>query len=221
MSATCHHRDHPRDAGPGLYTEYRRVLWVALLINAGMFALELVSGMLAGSVALLADSLDFLSDAANYGISLLVLGRTLRWRAGAALVKGASMGAFGLWVLGSAVHHATLGTVPQAAFMGAIGLLALVANLFVAVSLFRYRDGDSNMRSVWLCIRNDAIGNVAVIAAATGVFATTSGWPDFAVAVVMAALALAAAYQVIRHAVAEWREPHSAAVPRAAVPDRR
>jgi Co/Zn/Cd efflux system component len=105
--------------------------------------------------------------------------------------------------------------------MGAIGLLALVANLFVAVLLFRYRDGDSNMRSVWLCTRNDAIGNVAVMAAASGVFATTSGWPDFAVAVVMAALALAAAYQVILHAVAEWREPHSAAAQRAAVPARR
>ena len=184
---------------------YRRVLWVALIINAAMFAIESAGGLRAGSVALLADAVDFFGDAANYGISLLVLGMALGWRARAALVKGLSMGAFGVFVLGRAVWSAAAGTVPEPVTMGAIGALALLANVSVAVMLYAWREGDANMRSVWLCSRNDAIGNLAVMAAALGVFGTGNGWPDLVVAAVMAVLALTAARSVIQQAWTELR----------------
>ncbi len=184
---------------------YRRVLWAALFINAAMFGVELVGGLHAGSVSLLADAVDFLGDAANYGISLLVLGMALTWRARAALFKGLTMGAFGVFVLGRAAWSAAIGTVPEPMTMGAIGTLALLANVSVAAMLYAFRDGDANMRSVWLCTRNDAIGNVAVMAAALGVFGTSSGWPDLAVAGVMGVLALSASFSVIQQARAELR----------------
>jgi Co/Zn/Cd efflux system component len=184
---------------------YRRVLWVALLINLAMFGVELAGGLQAGSVSLLADAVDFFGDAANYGMSLAVLGLALTWRARAALVKGLSMGAFGVFVLGRAAWSAMAGTVPEPVTMGAIGALALVANVTVAALLYAWREGDANMRSVWLCSRNDAIGNVAVMLAALGVFGTGSGWPDLAVALVMGVLALSAAVAVIRQARAELR----------------
>jgi Co/Zn/Cd efflux system component len=182
---------------------YRRVLWAALIVNAVMFAVELVGGLRAGSVSLLADAVDFFGDATNYGISLLVLGMALHWRARAALVKGLSMGAFGIFVLGRAAWSATTGTIPEPVTMGVIGALALLANVSVAAMLYAWREGDANMRSVWLCSRNDAIGNLAVMLAALGVFGTGSGWPDLAVAVVMGALALAASRSVIQQARAE------------------
>jgi Co/Zn/Cd efflux system component len=184
---------------------YRRVLWAALIINAAMFGVELVGGLHAESVSLLADAVDFLGDAANYGISLLVLGMALTWRARAALFKGLTMGAFGVFVLGRAVWSAAVGTVPEPMTMGAIGTLALLANVSVAAMLYAFRDGDANMRSVWLCTRNDAIGNLAVMAAALGVFGTGSGWPDLAVAGVMGVLALSASFSVIQQARAELR----------------
>ena len=184
---------------------YRRVLWVALLINLVMFGVELAGGLQAASVSLLADAVDFFGDAANYGMSLAVLGLALRWRARAALVKGLSMGAFGVFVLGRAAWSAMAGTVPEPVTMGAIGALALVANVTVAALLYAWREGDANMRSVWLCSRNDAIGNMAVMLAALGVFGTGSGWPDLAVALVMGVLALSAASAVIRQARAELR----------------
>lgn len=184
---------------------YRRILWIALIINAAMFAVELAGGLRSGSVSLLADSVDFFGDAANYGISLLVLGMALTWRARAALFKGLTMGAFGVFVLGKALWSVAAGTVPEPATMGAIGLLALVANVSVAVMLYAWREGDANMRSVWLCSRNDAIGNIAVMAAALGVFGTGSSWPDLTVAAVMGLLALTAAHSVVRQAGAELR----------------
>ena len=184
---------------------YRRVLWAALAINAAMFAVELAGGLKAGSVSLLADAVDFFGDAANYGIALLVLGMALRWRARAALIKGVSMGAFGVFVLGRAAWSAASGTVPEPVTMGAIGALALLANVSVAAMLYAWREGDANMRSVWLCSRNDAIGNLAVMAAALGVFGTGSAWPDLVVATVMGGLALSAAHTVIRQARAELR----------------
>ncbi len=184
---------------------YRRVLWAALIINAVMFVVELAGGLQAGSVSLLADAVDFFGDAANYGISLLVLGMALSWRAKAALFKGLCMGAFGIFVLGWAAWSATAGTVPEAVTMGVIGTLALLANVWVAVMLYAWRDGDANMRSVWLCSRNDAISNLAVMAAALGVFGTGSAWPDLAVAAVMGVLALTAARAVIQQARAELR----------------
>lgn len=182
---------------------YRRVLWAALFINAAMFGVELAGGLRAGSVSLLADAVDFFGDAVNYGVSLLVLGMALQWRARAALLKGLTMGAFGVFVLGRASWSAFTGVVPEPITMGAIGTLALAANVAVALMLYAWREGDANMRSVWLCSRNDAIGNLAVMGAALGVFGTSSAWPDLAVAVVMAALALTAARAVVTQAWAE------------------
>jgi Co/Zn/Cd efflux system component len=202
MSASCCQHDSPpaaRDDG------FRRVLWIALVVNAGMFLVEGVSGLLGDSVSLQADALDFLGDAANYGLGLAVLGLALTHRATAALIKGVSMGLFGLWVVGSAVHNMVVQTVPSPAVMGAVGFLALAANLGVAVLLYRHRTGDSNRRSVWLCTRNDAIGNLAVMLAASGVFASGTAWPDLAVAFVMATLALSSSYRVIAQAVGEIR----------------
>ncbi|MBI5165646.1 MAG: cation transporter [Magnetospirillum sp.] len=173
-----------------------------------MFLVEIVAGVAAGSSSLQADALDFFGDAANYGVSLFVLGMSLHRRAMASVLKGATMGAFGLWVIANTGRHLLTGTVPEAAVMGAVGVAALVANVVVAVMLYAFRDGDSNMRSVWICSRNDAIGNLAVLGAASGVFATGSGWPDFAVAGIMAALALSGAVQVLRHALAELRSPY-------------
>jgi Co/Zn/Cd efflux system component len=170
-----------------------------------MFGVEVASGIGAQSVSLLADSLDFLGDAANYGVSLFVLGMALHWRARASLLKGATMAAFGLWVLFVTARHAIVGTVPDAPVMGVVGVIALVANFTVAALLYRFRNGDSNMASVWICTRNDVIGNLAVMLAALGVFGTGIGWPDFAVGAVMAALALYGAWQIIRQAMAELR----------------
>lgn len=200
---TCTPPPAPTDA------RYRRVLWAALLINAAMFAVEIGAGLRAGSVSLLADAIDFLGDAANYGVSLWVLGLSVRHRAGAALLKGASMGLFGLGVLGRALWSLAQGEVPQAATMGAVGALALLANVAVAAMLYAWREGDASMRSVWLCSRNDAIGNLAVMAAALGVFGTGQAWPDLLVAAVMGGLALSGAASVIRQA---WRERAQAPV---------
>ena len=198
--AGCDH--HPGDlaAADG---RYRRILWVALAVNGVMFLVEAVAGLLSGSVSLQADALDFLGDSANYAISLFVLAMSLRVCARAALLKGLSMGAFGLWVIGAAVYKAVAGIPPDAAVMGVTATLALAANVGVAALLFRFRGGDANMRSVWLCSRNDAISNVAVIAAAAGVATTATGWPDIAVALIIAGLALSAAWQVIRLARGE------------------
>lgn len=186
----------------------RRALWIALAVNAAMFAVELIAGLAAESSSLQADALDFLGDAANYVVSLLVLGMSLRRRAWASLLKGGTMGLFGLWVIGNTVFHWLNGTLPQAQVMGAVGVAAFVANLGVAVLLYSFRDGDSNMRSVWICSRNDALGNLAVLAAAGGVFSLGQGWPDFVVAAIMAGLAISGAVQVIRHAMLELKAVH-------------
>lgn len=184
----------------------RRILWIALAINAGMFLVELVAGAHARSTSLQADALDFLADAANYAISLFVVASTLRRRATAALIKGGSMALFGLWVLGLTAYQLVAGTVPRAETMGTVGALALIANVVVLWLLVSFRRGDSNMRSVWICSRNDVVGNLAVLVAASGVFATKSGWPDALVAFGMAGLALWSAGQVTAHAVRELRE---------------
>jgi Co/Zn/Cd efflux system component len=206
MGAHCGH-DHDHGAASAS-PAYRRILWVALAVNFAMFLVEIGAGVAAQSVSLLADSLDFLGDATNYGISLLVLGMSLQWRARASLLKAASMGAFGLWVAVTTIQHAVAGTMPQAPVMGVVGVLAFAANFGVAVLLYRFREGDSNMRSVWICTRNDAIGNLAVMAAAAGVFGSGSGWPDYLVAAVMSGLALWGAGQVILHARSELTPAH-------------
>ncbi len=194
---------------------YRRVMWAVLAVNAVMFLIEAGAGLGAKSVALQADALDFLADAATYGITLLVLPMAIRWRARAALVKGASMALFGLWVLGATAYNAFLLDAPDALVMGSVGVLALLANLFCALLLFRFRGGDSNKRSAWLCSRNDVLGNLAVIVAAGGVSATGTAWPDLAVALIMAALWVHAAVQIIRQAIAELRPAPAAAGSRA------
>jgi Co/Zn/Cd efflux system component len=186
---------------------YRRVLWIALVVNALMFGVELVGGWAAGSVSLLADAVDFFGDAANYGISLFVLGLAPIWRSRTALVKGATMGAYGVFVIGSALAHLASGTVPAAQTMGAIDVAALAANGLVALLLFAFRNGDANMRSVWLCTRNDMIGNLAVLLAALGVWQAGSALPDLFVASVMGVLGLTAARSVILQARAEMSAP--------------
>ncbi|WPZ06961.1 cation transporter [Pelagerythrobacter marinus] len=184
---------------------WRRVLWVALALNAIMFAIEIVAGIAADSRALQADALDFLGDSANYAISLGVAGMAIVWRARAALAKAATMLGFGLWVLGSALWGFFVGASPDAGTMGIVGFLALAVNLAVAAMLFRYRTGDANMRSVWICSRNDAIGNVAVLAAAVGVFGTGAAWPDLAVAGILASLAIWGSTDVFAQARRELR----------------
>lgn len=179
---------------------YKKVLWIVLAINAAMFLVELCFGLAAGSVSLQADALDFFGDAANYAISLSVAGMAIHRRARAALLKGISMGGFGLWIFGSATWHAVQGTVPEATTMGVVGFAALLANAVTFLLLWAYRSGDSNMQSVWLCSRNDVIGNCAVLLAAAGVFGTSQSWPDFVVAVVMAVLGIQGAWVVTRSA---------------------
>jgi len=191
----------------GMDAGYRRVLWVVIAINAAMFIAEMIAGNIAGSQALQADALDFLGDALTYGLSLAVIGAALRVRATAALLKGASLSVMGLWVLGSTLYHVFVLGVPRAEVMGAVGFLALAANVASVVLLMRYKDGDANVRSVWLCSRNDAIGNVAVMFAALGVWGAASAWPDLAVAGLMAALFLNSSVLILRQAWREYRGP--------------
>jgi Co/Zn/Cd efflux system component len=184
---------------------YARALWVALVVNLGMFLIEVVAGLAAGSASLEADAVDFLGDAGNYAISLLVVGMALRYRAAAALIKGVSMATLSLAVLATIVWHLARGTVPEAMTMSAVGVAALAANAVVFALLWAYRAGDANMRSVWICTRNDVLGNLAVLLAALGVFGTGSGWPDLSVALIMTMLALQGAWVIVGRARVELR----------------
>jgi Co/Zn/Cd efflux system component len=212
MSHACHHHDHSHDHSPGNSPAYRRVLWVALILNAAMAVVELAAGWQSGSLSLWADSADFIADSANYAVSLMVLTAGLAARARVAWVKGAVMGLIGAAVLARAGWALLHGEPPQAFTMGVVGGLALAANVIVALLLYAWREGDANMRAVWLCSRNDALGNIAVVAAAGAVAWTGSAWPDLAVAVVMAVMGLSAARQVMRHARAELK-PRPAPAP--------
>lgn len=178
--------------------KYRKALWIALFVNAAMFAVEIVGGMRAGSMSLFADSLDFAGDAANYGISLAALSMGILWRSRAAWLKGFTMMAFGFFIVSNTLLLVFSDKTPEPITMGFIGLLALLANAGVALMLYAFRDGDANMRSVWLCSRNDAIGNIAVMFAALGVFGTGQSWPDLVVAAIMATLALSSGWQIIK-----------------------
>ena len=198
--------DHCCDHEPvfsGASAAYRRALWAVIAINATMFAVEVMAGLVARSMALQADSLDFLADSATYGLSLWVIAKPPRWRTNAALFKGASLGVLGTWVLGATIWRVFAPGPPEPIVMGAVGVLALCANLASVLLLLRYRDGDANVRSVWLCSRNDAIGNVAVVLAASGVFATGTAWPDLIVAGTMASLFLTSSVRIVRHALSE------------------
>ncbi len=194
----------PRQGGD--FSRFRSILWLALLVNAAMFAVEVAAARVADSVSLLADSIDFLGDSANYAISLAVLGMALAVRSRAAMVKAATMGAFGVFVLGKALWNAVQGATPEALTMGAVGFAALAANVGVAWLLYRYRAGDANRRSAWICSRNDALGNVAVLLAALGVFGTGRAWPDLVIAGIFGVLALTGAAAVFRQA---WHESSS------------
>ena len=190
----------------GVSDDYKRRLWIVIAINAVMFGVEMVAGQLAGSQALQADALDFLGDSLTYGISLAVIGASINVRTSAALAKGISLLLMGAWVFGSTLYRVFYIGVPEAEIMGIIGFMALAANLASVLILVPYKDGDANVRSVWLCSRNDAIGNVAVMIAALGVWGTSTGWPDLIVAGIMAALFLSSSVQIIRQALAERRE---------------
>lgn len=208
MACTCSHEPAPQKPN----SKFRTALWIALFINLAMFFVELIGGAYVHSSALWADSLDFFGDAVNYAVSLAVLGASLYWRATVALFKGAIMAIFGFAVIAKTIYAYIQGIPPEAITMGVIGVLALIANVISAVVLYAFRDGDSNMQSVWLCSRNDAIGNVAVIFAAIGVFGTGSMLPDLIVAVIMATLGLTGGYQVIKKANQE-RKQHTASQP--------
>ena len=187
----------------GASPAYRGVLWIVIALDAGMFILEMLAGHLASSQALKADALDFLGDATTYSLSLAVIGQPLIWRSRAALLKGASLALMALWVLGSTAWQVLVTGHPQAEVMGLVGLLALAVNMTSVLLLLRWREGDANVRSVWLCSRNDAIGNVAVMLAALGVWGTGTAWPDLAVAALMAGLFLVSAVKIVRQATAE------------------
>ena len=202
MACTCSHEPAPQKPN----SKFRTALWIALFINLAMFFVELIGGAYTHSSALWADSLDFFGDAVNYGISLAVLGASLYWRATIALLKGITMALFGVVVMAKTAYGYVQGIPPEAITMGAIGILALIANVIAAFILYAFRYGDSNMQSVWLCSRNDAIGNVAVILAAIGVFGTGSLLPDAIVALIMATLGLTGGYQVITRALKERAE---------------
>lgn len=204
QSSACGCHGNPRF--DGVDPRYQRVLWVVIVINAAMFLVEMAAGQLAGSQALQADALDFLGDTLTYGISLAVIGRSLNVRSGAALLKGSSLLLMGMWVFGSTLYHVLILGLPRAEIMGGIGILALAANLASVLLLLRYKDGDANVRSVWLCSRNDAIGNVAVMIAALAVWGSASAWPDLLVAGIMAGVFLTSSTQILRQAWVERRE---------------
>lgn len=204
MQSTATHEPSPTGFD-GTNPRYRRILWIVIAINATMFVVEMLAGRLAGSQALQADALDFLGDTLTYGLSLAVIGRSLKVRSSAAMAKGVSLLLMGLWVFGSTAWQVLVLGVPKAEFMGAIGFLALAANLSSVLLLARHKDGDANVRSVWLCSRNDAIGNVIVMIAALFVWWLASPWPDLVVAFVMAGLFLQSATLILAQAWREWR----------------
>ncbi|MEC7966007.1 MAG: cation transporter [Pseudomonadota bacterium] len=189
----------------GVSKDYKRRLWLVIALNAIMFAVEMTAGHMAKSQALQADALDFFSDALTYGVSLAVIGASIKVRTLAAMGKGISLLLMGVWVFGSTIHRVMYLGVPEAEIMGVVGFMALATNLISVALLVKYKDGDANVRSVWLCSRNDAIGNVAVMFAALGVWGSGSGWPDVIVAGIMATLFLSSAFQIIKQALAERR----------------
>lgn len=206
--ASCH--DHcSADEQPAITAVYRKVLWICLIANAVMFVAQMIASYAAHSVSLLANSADFFSDAANYGISLYVLNLSLRQKARASLFKGVSLGFVGLWVAFETLHHALQPELPAPLIMAVISVVALAVNVGCAVLLYKYRGGDSNRESVWICSRNDAIGNIAVMIAAAGVFASSTIWPDIIVAAILGWLAVTGAWRIIRSARKELKnDPH-------------
>ena len=213
MACSCS-APEPKSPAPG----FRKALWIALWVNLAMFVVEGVASLSSGSVSLMADAIDFFGDSANYVLSLTVLSMGMLWRGRAAMVKGITMTVFGLVVWARAVWVVQAGITPEPLTMGAVGLLALAANVSVAAILFKFREGDSDMRSVWLCSRNDAISNIAVMVAALGVFGTGTAWPDLIVAAIMGTLAITAGISVVRHARSDIAEARASEAQPAATP---
>ena len=213
MACSCS-APEPKSPAPG----FRRALWIALWVNLAMFVVEGIASLSSGSVSLMADAIDFFGDSANYVLSLTVLSMGMLWRGRAAMVKGITMTVFGLVVWARAVWVVQAGITPEPLTMGAVGLLALAANMSVAAMLFKFREGDSDMRSVWLCSRNDAISNIAVMVAALGVFGTGTAWPDLIVAAIMGTLAITAGISVVRHARSDIAEARASEAQPAATP---
>ncbi|GHA15907.1 hypothetical protein GCM10008090_26990 [Arenicella chitinivorans] len=201
MSAGCQH-NHDFD---GASAAYRRALFLVIALNAGMFIVEMIYGIAGESQALQADALDFLGDSMTYALSLWAIGKPLATRGNVALLKGVSLLLMAFWVLGSTLYHVLYSNSPSAPIMGGVALAALAANLISVVLLVRFKEGDANVRSVWLCSRNDAIGNVAVLVAAGLVFVTGTRWPDLVVATVLASLFVSSSRQIIVQAMAEKR----------------
>ena len=213
MACSCS-APEPKSPAPG----FRKALWIALWVNLAMFVVEGIASLSSGSVSLMADAIDFFGDSANYVLSLTVLSMGMLWRGRAAMVKGITMTVFGLVVWARAVWVVQAGITPEPLTMGAVGLLALAANMSVAAMLFKFREGDSDMRSVWLCSRNDAISNIAVMVAALGVFGTGTAWPDLIVAAIMGTLAITAGISVVRHARSDIAEARASETEPTATP---
>jgi Co/Zn/Cd efflux system component len=205
MGAFCSTHDHGPAVFNGMSDDYRRRLWIVIALNAIMFLVEMTMGHVGKSQALLADSLDFFADAATYGLSLALIGAPLWMRTLGAQVKAVSLLAMGVFVAGSLVWRMMQPEMPVAGVMGVVGFMALAANVASVLLLVRYKDGDANVRSVWLCSRNDAIGNVLVMLAALSVWGTATMWPDIVVAALMTGLFLSSAVQILRQAAAEKR----------------
>lgn len=193
----------------GMSDTYKNVLWVIIAINFVMFIVEMYSSTIADSMALRADALDFLGDTLTYTITLLAIGHSIRWRASAALFKGGLLALIGLWVLGSSLYKILVLGMPNETIMTSVAIMAFTANMISVLLLMRYREGDANIRSVWLCSRNDAIGNLAVLVAAGFVFYFQSPWPDLIVAILMASLFLHSATLILRQAILELKEDSS------------
>ncbi len=192
----------------GMSASFKRALWIVIAINGGMFLVEMMAGFKGQSMALKADALDFLGDSVTYAISLWAIGQALAVRAKVAWLKGVSLGLMAVLVLGATLYRVFVQVTPDETIMGSIAIMALVANMVSVLVLMKYRDGDANVRSVWLCSRNDAIGNLAVIGAASLVYYTRSPWPDIAVALLMASLFLYSARQILTQAQEELKEAH-------------
>lgn len=200
MSAHCCNHEIKVDQKDN---RFRNALYIALILNFSMFLLEIIQGISSASLSLKADAIDFLGDSLNYFISLFVIGSALHRRAKVSLFKATSMLIIGLWVLFEALITFNNKTVPDSFTMSWVGVLALIINVFVAIILYRFRNGDSNMQSVWLCSRNDAIGNIAVVLASGGVYYLNSKWPDLIVASIMAILSVSASLTVFKAAKKE------------------
>lgn len=201
MGKNCCSHDHHDDLAPQLHKQsFRNILIFSMIVNFGMFFVEVAYGYFANSLSLKADAIDFFGDGVNYLASLLVINSVLSLRAKVSMAKALTMIVFGIVILVNGITQLINGDIPNSFTMTWVGVLALVSNVLVAVLLFKFREGDSNMQSIWLCSRNDAISNIAVVLAAGGVYLTSNAWPDILVAGFMAYLSLTSGFQVLKAA---------------------